>query len=488
VFTSGACTPANTNAATLTVTPNAAITSVSGTSPLCIGGTATYTASGVVLGGGTGAWSSSDENVATVSSAGLVSAVSAGTANIIYTITGGCSGTKSAQQAVTVSRNAICAAYTGGYFANTTSNTTGGSATVNLTYTISGAGCNGMAGLTAANFTVTNTADPSSTQVVLGTKTFNSSTGLVTIPVTITLGNGVYSAGVTFTLALVNAANYEFGSTTSCNDPVLVTVSTNAEGFVTGGGYIIPTNSTGTIGNLAVGLKTNFGFNIKYNKASTKLQGNWNMIMRTATGLWQVKSSQPTGLVISQVSATSYKADIVFSAANIKNLTTGTGYGTGTVNVTVYDNGEPGSGVDQIFIKVSDGTTNYYTSSSTTNLSIPGSIQKLNAGNIQIHTLGNKAQANTNVVRMIDQQANQRLQLNALPNPSRGSFTLKLQGSTSEKMQVRVVDIMGRTVQIFNNLSASQTLKIGADYKKGVYIVELVQGDSRTQTKLVKTD
>ena len=97
----------------VTVSPNAGITSVSGTTPLCIGGTSPYTANGVVLSGGTGAWSSSNLAIATVSAAGLVTAVSAGTCNIIYTITGGCGGTVSAQQAVTINPNASITSVTG---------------------------------------------------------------------------------------------------------------------------------------------------------------------------------------------------------------------------------------------------------------------------------------------------------------------------------------------------------------------------------------
>jgi trimeric autotransporter adhesin len=58
---------------------------VSGSSPLCVGGTATYTTSGDV--GGT--WSSSNTSVASVNaSTGLVTAISGGTADIIYTISG----------------------------------------------------------------------------------------------------------------------------------------------------------------------------------------------------------------------------------------------------------------------------------------------------------------------------------------------------------------------------------------------------------------
>jgi hypothetical protein len=90
------------------VNPNAAVASVTGTNPLCIGGSATYTATGVVLGGGTGAWSSSNTSVATVdASTGAVTTLTAGSTNIVYTITGGCGGTVSAQQSLTVDPNAL---------------------------------------------------------------------------------------------------------------------------------------------------------------------------------------------------------------------------------------------------------------------------------------------------------------------------------------------------------------------------------------------
>lgn len=88
--------------------PNASVASVTGTTPICIGATTTYTANSVVLGGGTGAWSSSNNAVATVDASGLVTGVANGTCNIIYTITGGCGGTVFAQQSVTVQQiNAI---------------------------------------------------------------------------------------------------------------------------------------------------------------------------------------------------------------------------------------------------------------------------------------------------------------------------------------------------------------------------------------------
>gem|GEM_PF-2138405 len=109
----GGCGGTKFNQQSLTVTPNAAVTSVTGASPICIGESTSYTANGVVLGGGTGSWSSSDELVATVDASGVVTAVSAGTANIIYTITGGCNGTPAAQKTITVTPNSAVASVTG---------------------------------------------------------------------------------------------------------------------------------------------------------------------------------------------------------------------------------------------------------------------------------------------------------------------------------------------------------------------------------------
>ena len=88
---------------TLTVMPNASITSVTGpNTPLCIGGTTTYTANGVVLSGGTGTWSSSNTSVATVDNNGEITGVGAGTADITFTITGGCGGPVTASKSISV--------------------------------------------------------------------------------------------------------------------------------------------------------------------------------------------------------------------------------------------------------------------------------------------------------------------------------------------------------------------------------------------------
>ena len=112
----GSCNGAPSAQKSINVIANSAIDSVSTIdSAICIGATVNYSANGVALGGGTGAWSSSNIALATVDNAGLVTGVSAGTCNIIYTITGGCNGPVSAQKSITVtSANSTVTSVTSG--------------------------------------------------------------------------------------------------------------------------------------------------------------------------------------------------------------------------------------------------------------------------------------------------------------------------------------------------------------------------------------
>src|SRR5258705_870914 len=95
---------------TITVSPNANAGTVSGTSPICIGATTTYTTNGDAG----GAWSSTNTSVATVNSvSGLVTAVAAGTTNITYTVSSGCGSPVSSFKTITVSPNVTAGTVSG---------------------------------------------------------------------------------------------------------------------------------------------------------------------------------------------------------------------------------------------------------------------------------------------------------------------------------------------------------------------------------------
>jgi trimeric autotransporter adhesin len=87
VIISNFCGGDTSLAVALNVSQNANAGTVSGTTPICNGATASYSSNGNAGGN----WSSSNISVATVNTtSGLVTAVSNGTANIIYTVSTGC--------------------------------------------------------------------------------------------------------------------------------------------------------------------------------------------------------------------------------------------------------------------------------------------------------------------------------------------------------------------------------------------------------------
>lgn len=73
-----------------------------------------------------------------------------------------------------------------------------------------------------------------------------------------------------------------------------------------------------------------------------------------------------------------------------------------------------------------------------------------------------------------------------MPNPTTSYFTVNIATESAELMNIRVFDITGRTILSRNNLSGTQALRLGEEFKPGVYFMELRQGENSRQLKLVK--
>ncbi|MBI1781978.1 MAG: T9SS type A sorting domain-containing protein, partial [Sphingobacteriales bacterium] len=71
------------------------------------------------------------------------------------------------------------------------------------------------------------------------------------------------------------------------------------------------------------------------------------------------------------------------------------------------------------------------------------------------------------------------------PNPSENRFNLQVQSSSGEPIHVTVVDISGRLISQFVT-TPYQTMNFGADIKKGVYMVHILQGNDRKTLKVIK--
>ena len=98
----------------------------------------------------------------------------------------------------------------------------------------------------------------------------------------------------------------------SSADNTVVTVSKPiGTNFITGGGYLVLSQPSGLKAG-DPGTKNNFGFNVKYNKGFTNLQGNINTIIRRTESdgilhVYQVKGNAMTSLSV----------DATLSARNI---------------------------------------------------------------------------------------------------------------------------------------------------------------------------
>jgi hypothetical protein len=86
---------------------------------------------------------------------------------------------------------------------------------------------------------------------------------------------------------------------------------------------------------------------------------------------------------------------------------------------------------------------------------------------------------------LMEEQAS-NLSVRALPNPSLNYFDLQLSGKGGNNIQVKVYDLMGRVIESKSSLHSNQTLRVGASYKPGIYMVEIVQGEQKQTIRLIK--
>jgi hypothetical protein len=74
----------------------------------------------------------------------------------------------------------------------------------------------------------------------------------------------------------------------------------------------------------------------------------------------------------------------------------------------------------------------------------------------------------------------------ASPNPTEHSFTLNVQSQNLvDKVEIKVYDIAGRQVHAITG-GTNRNYLFGENFKTGVYIVEIRQGDKRSTIKLIK--
>ena len=73
-----------------------------------------------------------------------------------------------------------------------------------------------------------------------------------------------------------------------------------------------------------------------------------------------------------------------------------------------------------------------------------------------------------------------------IPNPSSNFFSLVINTKDPSPVSIRIMDVLGRVVEMKNNMAVSEKYTFGNGLKPGVYLAEIIQGKNRKVIRLVK--
>jgi hypothetical protein len=152
------------------------------------------------------------------------------------------------------------------------------------------------------------------------------------------------------------------------------------------------------------------------------------------------------------------------------------------------DNGESSGTNDKIAITLRDGNTILFSNNWNGANTVE---QQISSGNLVVSGGSNvpAARISTSTASSeVDQPTTiSKFDLKAYPNPTTSQFNVKLESADSKTpMIVRIIDLSGKVIEVKRALMAGQTLQLGANYRPGMYFIELIQGAQRKIVKVVK--
>jgi CSLREA domain-containing protein len=189
-----------------------------------------------------------------------------------------------------------------------------------------------------------------------------SDTNVGTATCTTTLQASSTAGGTPYTISVFVNGYYAGSLTPSVVVNVALPITSN---FITGGGFLRLVSSSGLCAG-APDSKNNFGFNVKFNKGGTNLQGNLNTIVRSngsctpgisaGPRIYQVKATAMNSLVVNNAGVNgcpstpaTTRCATFSSKGTIQDITDPTlatpvwSQGNQTIEFKMTDKGEPGS-------------------------------------------------------------------------------------------------------------------------------------------------
>ena len=212
-----------------------------------------------------------------------------------------------------------------------------------------------------------------------------------------------------------------------------------------------------------------------------------NMLLAQLMTLWfNIETSAPLGTI-------SLTEDTLVTQAQ---TTCGSGVPTGPAqkfglphSVIEYLNGGNGysADVNGLFVLANDvlGGVNTSVSAADVQNAIATINNAFDGCRVLTGTLPYIPPLLTRTQRNIMEMKPSKLSVTAFPNPSSSMFHLKVSSPIFERITLTVSDGLGRQMETIK-INSNETVQIGQKYRRGVYIVQIMQGKEFRQIKLVK--
>jgi hypothetical protein len=79
---------------------------------------------------------------------------------------------------------------------------------------------------------------------------------------------------------------------------------------------------------------------------------------------------------------------------------------------------------------------------------------------------------------------NNEIEVSLYPNPFSNTFIIDIENYSGEPVLMNMYDVTGR--MLISEMKLTETVELGAELSKGVYHVEIINGEQRTFYKIVK--
>jgi hypothetical protein len=86
------------------------------------------------------------------------------------------------------------------------------------------------------------------------------------------------------------------------------------------------------------------------------------------------------------------------------------------------------------------------------------------------------------------QSYSNRLDITASPNPSSNYVNLAIRGELKNPVTITILDIFGQVVEKHERIGSNTILRVGENWKNGIYFAVVTQGSERKMVKIIKAN